>query len=322
MTDIEAQQGAPTPDSEAPHGERLGQHSVHFRAVARVELSLVYSKKTPERQEAFRRGIGTVLSSQTEPGTIWSCATPDQRRTWAEKHSFKSRHVSALMDEEFAPAELLIKSRREIKECLKQRKLPVGGNGRFDTELRKNGHAFYRLVADELSGHNTPNGDSLASFEFVNVLGKGSYGDAFEIRRRQEPQTRVAIKVHALSELTRNEFGLRFKTDIGDAMGELNLMARIKSDSVLITRMFGKGDGLFWTIADICEGGDLELRNKPQTIKERGVVSETDCWRWMVQCVGGLDHMHEALVCHFGAILVESFIFGCIFTTRLLPLDY
>ena len=306
MFDSEDRQGTPTPDYDAPHVESLGHQSVHFRSVARgirTGVNHTRAARTPEQQEGFRQAIATIVHRQTGTGTIWSCATPDQRRTWAEEHGFKPQHASALADEEFEPAEMLFKSRHEIKACLKQWKLTVGGIGRFDTELRKNGHGFHRLVADELSKHNTSNDESLASFGFVSVLGRGSFGDAYKIRRRREPRTQVAIKVHALCEITRKEVGLRFITGITDAMVELNLMSHIKSDSVLITRMFGHADGLLWTITDICEGGDLELRNTPQTIKKRGVIPETDCWRWIVQCVVGLDHIHSALVCHFGTIL-------------------
>jgi serine/threonine protein kinase len=142
----------------------------------------------------------------------------------------------------------------------------------------------------------------MGSYLFKSVLGRGSFGEVYKISTRQtDREDCFAIKFCATEESTKKDYGLTEVTKLEDAQEEVAKMKYIESEFVI--RVLASREildrGLFWSCSELCSGGELDGRLKPQAVRgTRGIVAEPNAWRWMTECVLGLAHMHDALMMH------------------------
>lgn len=241
--------------------------------------------------------------------SIWQCRRPEERREWTEKNKEKlgrpvnkyivDKLANALASDKFQPAELVSASLGDLHGKMKavDNGIPQNQKQKLCDALRHQGHGFYRPA--QYAIRHDPHHE-LGSFLFDSVLGRGSFGEVYKIAKRNDAKFCSAIKFSATQNSTKSEYKLNKVSKIEDAREEVAKMMRIRSEFVLRAMSHGEEPalGLFWSLTELCLGGELDARMKPQRIKEVGPAVEPIAWRWMTEVCLGLVHMHNKCIMH------------------------
>ena len=119
-------------------------------------------------------------------GTIWACQTPDDMRAWLIADVRTTKLAFLADDPGFNAVRLLHCSAAEVVELINDIKKRTGhsappGQTFSLTNMRLvgEGHRFYRIAATQIVQH--PRCPLCEDLEFIRVLGKGSFGVAWEV---------------------------------------------------------------------------------------------------------------------------------------------
>ena len=229
-----------------------------------------------------------------DAGGIWPCESAAELLVWLKSEcddmgDEKVRRLHELLLDgasDFTAARLL---------AFDMQRVARSGRRKFCTMLkRKQGISFYRLAASAVLRDPT---HTLGAFQFERELGRGSFGLTWKVRDKDGHH---CIKALALSEMTRRELEVKQKTKLNDARTEFERMSHIAHPNLVNVLDFGEdlAAQIVWAQLEFCDGGDLEKRLDSRQIEERGGVEESVAFRWMCECIAGLEAIHDAKVMH------------------------
>ncbi|XP_078207255.1 serine/threonine-protein kinase Nek4 isoform X18 [Callithrix jacchus] len=127
----------------------------------------------------------------------------------------------------------------------------------------------------------------LASYCYLRVVGKGSYGEVTLVKHRRDGKQYVIKKLNLRNASSRERQA---------AEQEAQLLSQLKHPNIVTYKeSWEGGDGLLYIVMGFCEGGDLyrKLREqKGQLLPENQVVE------WFVQIAMALQYLHEKHILH------------------------
>ena len=257
-----------------------------------------------------------------DAGGIWACKSADELLTWLKEEYHNEKEIEAFRAKGDVNFKNYLNDRDEKVRCLHERlldgasdftaarllvydfaaflrdrskALPVVKRKNFVKKLRhKEGVLFYQFAAR--AALREPK-HLLATSRFERELGRGQFGLTYKVHDKIEEQL-YCIKALALGEMGRKELEVKNVTKPEDARAEFETMSFITHDSLVNVFCFGEEADIFWAQLECCEGGDLQQRLGPLAIGERGAIEESVLFRWMHECIAGLEAIHKANVMH------------------------
>ena len=296
-------------EDAASRGAR-GKKTVETNDKVRQRLQVTVAEKLPPMAAIAPAALASKakendLLRDTPTGSIWRCQTGDERREWVERNKRKigksatgsqisvERLAIAITNSAFIPEKLVAMSRNELKEKLKtvDDSIVSGQILNFLDMLRKQeGHSLYRAQRNS-SGR-------FKSFIFETWLGNGGFGEVYKVRDRHDGHL-YALNIGALNNEAMLEFGLKNVLKQDDAVEEAKLLSKIKSEFLLSVHEYRlEASELVWSRIELSQHGSLAARLGSSIINARGRVDEHVAWKWMVNCVSGLEYLHREGIMH------------------------
>ncbi|KAI3370254.1 hypothetical protein L3Q82_025041 [Scortum barcoo] len=125
------------------------------------------------------------------------------------------------------------------------------------------------------------------NYNFVRVVGKGSYGEVHLVKHKTDRKQYVIKKLNLITSSKRERRA---------AEQEAQLLSRLRHPNIVTYRESWEGDDCqLYIVMGFCEGGDLYHRLKQQKgelLPERQVVE------WFVQIAMALQYLHERNILH------------------------
>jgi NIMA (never in mitosis gene a)-related kinase len=132
---------------------------------------------------------------------------------------------------------------------------------------------------------------TLASFDKLALLGRGSYGSVYKVRRVKDNKEYVMkqISLEALSSDERK-----------DAIEECKIMARLKHPHVVkYYDSFIDPRTTVNIVMEFCPSGDLQqLLAKEAAVKGGNYLHEESIWKYLLEIATGMYYMHSKHVLH------------------------
>lgn len=126
---------------------------------------------------------------------------------------------------------------------------------------------------------------SLDDFIILKQLGKGAFAGVYLVQRKQDGQ-KYALKRVALTGMSSRE--------VQDVLGEVRFIASIRHPNVVqYMDSFMNGSELC-IVMELATGGDLAGKLKSPD----SVLPEEACWRYFIQLLCGVAHLHHLKIMH------------------------
>ncbi|XP_066101345.1 serine/threonine-protein kinase Nek4 isoform X2 [Saccopteryx bilineata] len=127
----------------------------------------------------------------------------------------------------------------------------------------------------------------LAAYCYLQVVGRGSYGEVTLVRHRREGKQYVIKKLNL-----RNASSQERRA----AEQEAQLLSQLKHPNIVTYKeSWEGGDGLLYIVMGFCEGGDLYRKLKEQ---KGQLLPESQVVEWFVQIAMALQYLHEKHILH------------------------
>ncbi|OBS59923.1 hypothetical protein A6R68_08954 [Neotoma lepida] len=126
-----------------------------------------------------------------------------------------------------------------------------------------------------------------ATYCYVRVVGKGSYGEVTLVKHRRDGKQYVIKKLNLRNASSRERRA---------AEQEAQLLSRLKHPNIVTYKeSWEGGDGLLYIVMGFCEGGDLYRKLKEQ---KGQLLPESQVVEWFVQIAMALQYLHEKHILH------------------------
>jgi len=131
---------------------------------------------------------------------------------------------------------------------------------------------------------------SLNDFRVQEMVGKGSFASVYKVVRKSDN------KVYALK---RVKIGKMSKKEISDALNEIRFLASIRHDNIVgfLEAFLVDNDTELCIIMEYCGAGDLAAKIERYK-KKKQFIEEDIIWRYLIQSLKALKHLHEKGICH------------------------
>eukprot|EP00727_Mastigamoeba_balamuthi_P010904 m51a1_g6436 putative serine threonine-protein kinase nek2 (398) ;mRNA; f:368314-370165 len=134
---------------------------------------------------------------------------------------------------------------------------------------------------------------NLSDFETLDLLGKGTFGSVYRVRRKSDGQVFVWKQLH---------YGAMDEREKQLVVQEVNLLQRMSHPHIVryVDRIVDKSAATLYIIMEYCEGGDL-ARMIRKCKKEGASIAEEVIWRTLAQLTMALAECHhrkEGVVLH------------------------
>jgi serine/threonine protein kinase len=131
---------------------------------------------------------------------------------------------------------------------------------------------------------------SFKDFKIVETLGKGSFASVYKVIRRSDS------KVYALKRVKISKMS---KKDLGDALNEIRFLASIRQKNIVgfLHAFLENNETELCIIMEYCGCGDLAQKVERYK-KRRQYIDEHVIWKYLIQCLKALQHLHEKNICH------------------------
>nr|KAF6420869.1 NIMA related kinase 4 [Molossus molossus] len=127
----------------------------------------------------------------------------------------------------------------------------------------------------------------LASYCYLQVVGRGSYGEVTLVRHRRDGRQYVIKKLNLRNVSSRERRA---------AEQEAQLLSQLKHPNIVTYKeSWEGGDGLLYIVMGFCEGGDLYRKLKEQ---KGQLLPENQVVEWFVQIAMALQYLHEKHILH------------------------
>ncbi|XP_052589677.1 serine/threonine-protein kinase Nek4 isoform X2 [Peromyscus californicus insignis] len=126
-----------------------------------------------------------------------------------------------------------------------------------------------------------------ATYCYVRVVGRGSYGEVTLVKHRQDGKQYVIKKLNLRNASSRERRA---------AEQEAQLLSQLKHPNIVTYKeSWEGGDGLLYIVMGFCEGGDLYRKLKEQ---KGQLLPESQVVEWFVQIAMALQYLHEKHILH------------------------
>ncbi|XP_016065710.1 PREDICTED: serine/threonine-protein kinase Nek4 [Miniopterus natalensis] len=127
----------------------------------------------------------------------------------------------------------------------------------------------------------------LAAYCYLQVVGRGSYGEVTLVRHRRDGRQYVIKKLNLRNASSRERRA---------AEQEAQLLSQLKHPNIVTYKeSWEGGDGLLYIVMGFCEGGDLYRKLKEQ---KGQLLPESQVVEWFVQIAMALQYLHERHILH------------------------
>ncbi|KAF6100365.1 NIMA related kinase 4 [Phyllostomus discolor] len=127
----------------------------------------------------------------------------------------------------------------------------------------------------------------LDAYSYLQVVGRGSYGEVTLVRHRRDGRQYVIKKLNLRNASSRERRA---------AEQEAQLLSQLKHPNIVTYKeSWEGGDGLLYIVMGFCEGGDLYRKLKEQ---KGQLLPETQVVEWFVQIAMALQYLHEKHILH------------------------
>ena len=131
---------------------------------------------------------------------------------------------------------------------------------------------------------------SINDFKIEKILGRGSFGSVYLVRRKQDQ------KIYALKTVTFEKLN---KRDQENSLNEVRILASINHPNVIgYKEAFWDDSGSSLNIVmEFADDGDLESKIIKMK-KEGGMFNESLIWSYSIQMIEGLNALHDKKIMH------------------------
>lgn len=130
----------------------------------------------------------------------------------------------------------------------------------------------------------------LNDFRIMESIGKGSFASVYKVVRKSDN------KVYAMKRVKINKMS---KKEISDALNEIRFLSSIRQKNIVgfLEAFLENNETELCIVMEYCGCGDLA--SKVERYKRRkAYIDEDVIWRYLIQCIKALSHLHEKGICH------------------------
>eukprot|EP00601_Ochromonadales_sp_CCMP2298_P000851 CAMPEP_0173168290 /NCGR_PEP_ID=MMETSP1141-20130122/63_1 /TAXON_ID=483371 /ORGANISM="non described non described, Strain CCMP2298" /LENGTH=314 /DNA_ID=CAMNT_0014089983 /DNA_START=114 /DNA_END=1053 /DNA_ORIENTATION=+ len=134
----------------------------------------------------------------------------------------------------------------------------------------------------------------------VETIGKGSFASVFKVIRRSDN------KVYAMKRVKINKMS---KKEIADALNEIRFLASIRHKNVVgfLEAFLENNETELCIVMEYCGCGDLAQKVERYK-RKRQYIDEKVIWKYLIQSLKALQHLHEKGICHRDLKVANSFL--------------
>eukprot|EP01038_Epipyxis_sp_PR26KG_P009493 gene9493-12789_t len=141
---------------------------------------------------------------------------------------------------------------------------------------------------------------SFKDFRIVETIGKGSFASVYKVIRRSDN------KVYALKRIKISKMS---KKEIADALNEIRFLASIRHRNIVgfLQAFLENNDSELCIIMEFCGCGDLAQKVERYK-RKRAHIDEQIIWKYLIQCLKALHHLHDKGICHRDIKVANTFL--------------
>jgi NIMA (never in mitosis gene a)-related kinase len=141
---------------------------------------------------------------------------------------------------------------------------------------------------------------SFKDFKILETIGKGSFASVYKVIRKSDQ------KVYALKKVKISKMS---KKEIEDALNEIRFLASIRHKNIVgfLHSFLENNDTELCIIMEYCGCGDLAQKVERYK-KKRQYIDENSVWRYLIQGLKALKHLHEKGICHRDLKVANTFL--------------
>lgn len=141
---------------------------------------------------------------------------------------------------------------------------------------------------------------SFKDFRVLETIGKGSFASVYKVIRKSDS------KVYALKRVKINKMS---KKEIADALNEIRFLASIRQKNIVgfLEAFLENNETELCIIMEYCGCGDLAQKVERYK-RRRQYIDENVIWKYLVQCLKALEHLHEKKICHRDLKVANTFL--------------
>ena len=131
---------------------------------------------------------------------------------------------------------------------------------------------------------------SLYNYEFIKLLGKGSFGRVSLVRKKMDKQIYALKQVNLINSP---------KNEIEAALNEIRLLASLNHPNIIGYKdsFYDNPSNTLNIVMEFADGGDLAKKidyNK----KNRCLFDESIIWEYLIQLLNGIEYLHSQQIMH------------------------
>lgn len=141
---------------------------------------------------------------------------------------------------------------------------------------------------------------SFKDFKVLETIGKGSFASVYKVIRKSDQ------KVYALKKVKISKMS---KKEIEDALNEIRFLASIRHKNIVgfLHSFLENNDTELCIIMEYCGSGDLAQKVERYK-KKRQYIDENSVWKYLIQGLKALKHLHEKGICHRDLKVANTFL--------------
>lgn len=141
---------------------------------------------------------------------------------------------------------------------------------------------------------------SFKDFRIAETIGKGSFASVYKVIRKSDN------KVYALKRVKISKMS---KKEIADALNEIRFLASIRQKNIVgfLEAFLENNDTELCIVMEYCGCGDLAQKVERYK-KKRAFMDERVIWRYLIQSLKALEHLHEKGICHRDLKVANTFL--------------
>ena len=143
-------------------------------------------------------------------------------------------------------------------------------------------------IIKEINKSSPELGNSIADFEILSELGRGSYGVVLKVRSRKNGQ------MYALKKLPMKHMKPKHQKE---ALQEVLLLKRLSHPNIIHYYISFVENDCLYILMELAVEGDLDKLIK-KAKKRKKLFPEKEIWRFAYEIASGLKYLHENNIIH------------------------